>query len=1073
MYDSLKRVVLPETVTEIGEGAFSGRDVLEQLNLPAGVKTIGADAFSGCSNLTIYGVRGSYAETYAFENDIPFSASSMPEPDYGEMNATVTITVLSPDGVGLADVAVQVVNLNTTAIVRRGVTDQQGRVVIEDLQQRPYLFRCYDDVFEFADVNQTISGTSDSIIMTAQAPGNAYLTTSADSYAAEKTGGAIEVTVSSSEEWTASAANAWLTLDTTTGESGDVLTVIVEANEDAFRTGTIILSAGEKTKTVYIQQPGELSHRLPDLMITEPTAESMTVPYGDITISWQKVEGAGSYVISMRDLKTDDLLIHHERLADQTQTILNAQYFSDDHSYRVAVGAVPPGADSQDACVSWKEITFTVEEFINTDPVVFTGFVYELYDPTLVTTMQAIARDGMDPERMLHARQKAEAGIDYRPLPDCTVQIYRLVEQDGEAWWEFVAETYTSMYGKFSLSDQKELIAGEEYSFVITKEEYSFISSKIEKIVYTAQPGENQVIDVYGFSYTMEEEVEAFRAIQGYDVSNLPSGLFAEYFEYDSRKKSSYLVLSGEYISSDNAAILAQYKRNEGVVANVDFAWSGEVVKENGTTNYTLNLFKYGTDPESSFTARNIDYVPFNFAASFNGYIQLKGANDPDVLMGYMFRVRGDDGVKLRLGLPSYESYVESEWSSRGLSENVAEVDMTAVPYLNGTVMQVGIVYYNKADGGEANLIFEYSTNKGKSWNVVPDTWLYLGTRQISVLNSETLGGINYAAQLAQSNAKLANYGDHLVAKMVLDLGYSSINSAMSVYNTETVLFSKVPLSSQEKLVRVVSRGISANISKAVFAAVVKDACDVSTTEEDLWSAIKAELLSKYQLKFDTVYDVTTGSIDGIGSAMSLLNALSDNPYSDANLINLQNEVLNYCSEYAIGDLSDLDGSSGNVEAGYSTLFTLAGTERKELESSVISLDSNVKTAWGFANNGFKFLNKLISGSDANTNRAALSLMYAETGTIPDLFDACAAIVSKDQGTLFEKLINYHTGKPYTYSTRAEFNAKLNRLTDREINMLLAQLQNVDLESLLYKDLLKLTLDATYSHYKKLLNGGI
>jgi hypothetical protein len=31
-------------------------------------------AFAGCDQLTIYGYRGSYAETYANDNDIPFVA---------------------------------------------------------------------------------------------------------------------------------------------------------------------------------------------------------------------------------------------------------------------------------------------------------------------------------------------------------------------------------------------------------------------------------------------------------------------------------------------------------------------------------------------------------------------------------------------------------------------------------------------------------------------------------------------------------------------------------------------------------------------------------------------------------------------------------------------------------------------------------------------------------------------------------------------------------------------------------------------------------------------------------------
>ena len=40
--------------------------------IPASVVNIGNSAFDGCDNLTIYGVKGSYAETYADKNGIPF-----------------------------------------------------------------------------------------------------------------------------------------------------------------------------------------------------------------------------------------------------------------------------------------------------------------------------------------------------------------------------------------------------------------------------------------------------------------------------------------------------------------------------------------------------------------------------------------------------------------------------------------------------------------------------------------------------------------------------------------------------------------------------------------------------------------------------------------------------------------------------------------------------------------------------------------------------------------------------------------------------------------------------------------
>ena len=68
----LTSISIPEGVTSIGDCAFFNCSGLTSISIPEGVTSIGEDAFSLCDNLTIYGTAGSYVETYAKEESIPF-----------------------------------------------------------------------------------------------------------------------------------------------------------------------------------------------------------------------------------------------------------------------------------------------------------------------------------------------------------------------------------------------------------------------------------------------------------------------------------------------------------------------------------------------------------------------------------------------------------------------------------------------------------------------------------------------------------------------------------------------------------------------------------------------------------------------------------------------------------------------------------------------------------------------------------------------------------------------------------------------------------------------------------------
>ena len=76
--NALTCITIPDSVTSIGGSAFSDCNSLTSITIPNSVTNIGGNAFYNCDNLTIYGYSGSYAETYANENSIPFVALTEP-----------------------------------------------------------------------------------------------------------------------------------------------------------------------------------------------------------------------------------------------------------------------------------------------------------------------------------------------------------------------------------------------------------------------------------------------------------------------------------------------------------------------------------------------------------------------------------------------------------------------------------------------------------------------------------------------------------------------------------------------------------------------------------------------------------------------------------------------------------------------------------------------------------------------------------------------------------------------------------------------------------------------------------
>ena len=69
---SLTNITIPDSVFFIYYGAFRGCSSLTSITIPDSVSSIGEEAFEGCSSLTILCNKGSSAEVYARDNDLPY-----------------------------------------------------------------------------------------------------------------------------------------------------------------------------------------------------------------------------------------------------------------------------------------------------------------------------------------------------------------------------------------------------------------------------------------------------------------------------------------------------------------------------------------------------------------------------------------------------------------------------------------------------------------------------------------------------------------------------------------------------------------------------------------------------------------------------------------------------------------------------------------------------------------------------------------------------------------------------------------------------------------------------------------
>lgn len=168
--DSIKKVIIQDGITSVGDNAFSESTSLYSVTIPKSVLEIGEFAFNGCTmlnsviienpdciipmsddtinngiesdssgskqyDLTIYGYAGSTAEKYALENDIPFKAldeTSAARNIKGDANCDGTLSIADVASIYQALGNSDKYSLSEQGLVNADIADNGNGITVND-----------------------------------------------------------------------------------------------------------------------------------------------------------------------------------------------------------------------------------------------------------------------------------------------------------------------------------------------------------------------------------------------------------------------------------------------------------------------------------------------------------------------------------------------------------------------------------------------------------------------------------------------------------------------------------------------------------------------------------------------------------------------------------------------------------------------------------------------------------------------------------------------------------------------------------------------------------------------------
>lgn len=1066
-----------EGTTSISTWAFGYLKNCKSISIPETVNYIGFLAFGQCSpDLELIVQPGSYAETYAIEENLPYNSATEQnitgafsvdsisinsgekkqvagsatanndvfsrvtltingyniEGDDSDRYATVNLSGLGLHEINLADYPA--FSLDTT----RAPLNVPGTYTVNlwakaERSDTGVLLDSMTVTVESAD--NSITGTIEGETLQLNLGESALLFGNVTSSVLD-----IQQVRLSVSGWTNGNGNDVYSYDDFSGhytKTVDLqywLAFLLDTDKTPFNmpgTYTVILSANAVGQSSFTELDSitvtVVGENVEKPIITFPANDHDNVEYGAIPLTWQAVTGAKYYMVSLRDLDTDQLLVYHADVGSDTEMRLSNEYFHDDHDYRVAIGAAVPENNGSGEAIRWSERIFHVLPEVEDPECYFTINVYQAGE--FETT---ITKNG----RVLIPRD----GTTLHGVADCKVIITQYIEGQDEE--KFIEEVYTNQSGTARTT---QMTVGEKYTISYVKDNMTFFTQYTTTVT---QSGEN-IINGYCYAdgYTIPQE-RPFQQIP----SVRPKGLYAEYFAFTDKKDT----------------FAPENKRNETIIKN-NLSYNWKSIKKRSVFSI-LEQYEYDDTNHKGAVLSTVNFVEEKFAAMFNGYIQL-GGNGSGNPKPYKFRVTGDDGVSIEIEANDYIKDSAKDWGKVWLVKHSATASFGQNTFEDGTVIRLMVKYYN--DSGDANLKLEYShdvedrNGNRSTWYPVPADWFYAGSRQVWITDAT---GIQTLYQMRKDKVigKLENYAKTTTKGFINDIINSTIGSVVD--DGFQSLLSEIGFDQFDNnnfvhnMLEKMVNNVENKLTRSIYGAVAGKLAGTASNES-LWREIYEKLAGSMDISqidkkdlfskgFDTflMYDQARTYMKGKAS-----HALF---WDDLNLIT---------DLYVSGgsdNIKDADQlyPQRNVDmlAFFETEDEINSRKRQEFVEDVQSASKEAKNAIDLAKKGYKLISDLKK--EANVSAATLSLIYAEQGQTWLDNKFYEAAMQADPDWLFYQ----HVSNPFGEDSRAVLEEKL--MYDYDWKMapaILAEIQGENLEVLLYQETLAMTLDAVKNEYVK------